>query len=118
MLKESALGVNPYENYEVGKPQGISISYNDLKTWEKYEKIGMGEFQRAAFVLVAGGLGERLGYEGIKVSIPKELLTEKCFLQYYCEYIHAFETKYCEGKSIPLVIMTSEDTHAKTLELL
>jgi UDP-sugar pyrophosphorylase len=110
--------VNPYEHYEVGKPHGITISYDDLKTWEKYEKLGMQEFQRAAFVLVAGGLGERLGYEGIKVSIPKELLTTKCFLQYYCEYIHAFETKFCEGNSIPLVIMTSEDTHAKTLALL
>jgi UDP-sugar pyrophosphorylase len=90
LLKESALGINPYENYEIGKPHGITISYDDLKTWEKYERIGMQEFQRVAFVLVAGGLGERLGYEGIKVSIPKELLTEKCFLQYYCEYIHAF----------------------------
>lgn len=45
-------------------------------------------------------------------------MTEKCFLQYYCEYIHAFETKFCAGKSIPLVIMTSEDTHSKTLALL
>ena len=27
----------------------------------------------AAFVVVAGGLGERLGYEGIKLSLPSEV---------------------------------------------
>lgn len=66
-------------------------------------------------MLVAGGLGERLGYPGIKISIPKELLTRKCFVQYYCEYIRAYETKYCDGQAIPLVIMTSEDTNSKTV---
>lgn len=69
-------------------------------------------------MLVAGGLGERLGYPGIKISIPKELLTEKCFLRYYCEYVRAYEQKYCGGKQIPFAIMTSDDTHDKTVELL
>jgi UDP-sugar pyrophosphorylase len=32
-----------------------------------YEEAGINEAQFAAFVLVAGGLGERLGYGGIKV---------------------------------------------------
>lgn len=40
LLKESALGINPYANYEIGKPKGVSISYNDLNTWQKYEEIG------------------------------------------------------------------------------
>ena len=31
------------------------------------EAEGIREAQNAAFVLVAGGLGERLGYKGIKV---------------------------------------------------
>jgi hypothetical protein len=30
LLKESALGINPYADYEIGKPQGISISYSNL----------------------------------------------------------------------------------------
>ena len=30
----------------------------------------------------------------------------------------AYEQKYCEGKEIPFAIMTSEDTHDKTVELL
>jgi hypothetical protein len=38
-----------------------------------------------AFVLVAGGLGERLGYGGIKVALPSEITTGKCYLALYIE---------------------------------
>jgi UDP-sugar pyrophosphorylase len=69
LLKESAEGVNPYANYIVGKPQGLVLSYNDLTTWEKYEALGLKELDRTCFMLVAGGLGERLGYPGIKVRL-------------------------------------------------
>ena len=51
--------------------------------------------KQTCFMLVAGGLGERLGYPDIKISIPKELLTEKSFLKYYCEYVQAYENKFC-----------------------
>jgi len=37
------LGLNPYANYIIGKPQGVSVSYNDIETWEKYEKLGFAE---------------------------------------------------------------------------
>lgn len=79
---------------------------------------GLEQLQRAAFVLVAGGLGERLGYPGIKVSLPTQLLTGQCFLHYYCDYILAFQRKFTKGQPIPLAIMTSEDTNAKTVALL
>ena len=35
----------------------------------KFEEAGVLEARTAAFVLVAGGLGERLGYSGIKVCL-------------------------------------------------
>ena len=71
LLKASAQGINPYANYDVGKPQGLVVSYDDLETWHKYEQLGLKQLKSACFMLVAGGLGERLGYPGIKVSIPK-----------------------------------------------
>ena len=40
-------------------------------------------------MLVAGGLGERLGYSSIKIGIPLDLVTETTFLQYYIENILA-----------------------------
>jgi len=36
------------------------------------EKDGLELIKTAGFVLVAGGLGERLGFDGIKISIPLE----------------------------------------------
>lgn len=33
---------------------------------------------------MAGGLGERLGYDGIKVALPIDLVTNTTYLEYYC----------------------------------
>jgi UDP-sugar pyrophosphorylase len=48
-------------------PTGENLSYGD-ENFIKFEEAGVKETQNAAFVLVAGGLGERLGYNGIKVN--------------------------------------------------
>lgn len=69
-------------------------------------------------MLVAGGLGERLGYSGIKVALPTESATRTCYLQLYAESLLALQAR-CPGcEPLPLAIMTSDDTHARTLELL
>ena len=65
------------------------------------------------FVLVAGGLGERLGFDGIKVALPAETLSGATFLEIYCTALRAIEERE-GGRKAPLVIMTSEDTHART----
>jgi UDP-sugar pyrophosphorylase len=40
-------------------------------------------------------------------------------MHYYCDYILAYQSKFCDqGVKIPLAIMTSDDTHEQTLELL
>ena len=44
------------ETFELGTPE-----------YTKIEKKGIRELGRVGFVLVAGGLGERLGYSGAKV---------------------------------------------------
>jgi UDP-sugar pyrophosphorylase len=35
-----------------------------------YEHEGVKELHKTGFVLIAGGLGERLGYSGIKIDLP------------------------------------------------
>jgi UDP-sugar pyrophosphorylase len=77
----------------------------------------------AVFVLVAGGLGERLGYSGIKLSLETNLCTNECYLEVYIRYIKAMEylAKMKNGRNdirIPLVIMTSGDTDELTRKLL
>jgi len=42
--------------------------------------LGLPELKNLCFVLVAGGLGERLGYSSIKIGIPLELITGETFL--------------------------------------
>lgn len=73
-----------------------------------FEEIGMKELKHSCFVLVAGGLGERLGYEGIKVQIEMESITKQSFLEYYISFIKAYQKRL--NTTIPLVIMVSGDT--------
>lgn len=47
-------------------PTGEVLKFGD-DSFLNFEEEGVKEARRAAFVLVAGGLGERLGYNGIKV---------------------------------------------------
>ena len=71
---------------------------------------------------MAGGLGERLGYGGIKVSLPVECTTKRTYLEVYCQHILALQTASNAAagtdRAIPLAIMTSDDTHARTLKLI
>jgi UDP-sugar pyrophosphorylase len=82
------------------------------------EGLGLKEVGKCGFVLVAGGLGERLGYGDIKIGLPTELATETTYIQFYIETILAFQSRYAEGKKLPLCIMTSGDTNEKTVALL
>jgi len=125
LLKESADGVNPFEEYEAIVPEGESLSFDGEGTmsFSEAEQLGIEAMEGAVFVLVAGGLGERLGYSGIKLSLETNLCTNKCYLEVYVEYIKAMQ--YLARKEtgrddirIPLVIMTSGDTDPLTRQLL
>lgn len=118
LLDDSRRGANPYAGWVPSVPEGEMYTIGS-DAWKTAEMQGRKELGYCGFVLVAGGLGERLGYGGIKIGLPTELATETCYLSFYIEYILAVQAKYApEGKKLPLCIMTSNDTHAKTLELL
>ncbi|KAL4278490.1 hypothetical protein GQ457_03G032310 [Hibiscus cannabinus] len=123
LLADSKEGKNPYDGFTPSVPTGEVLSFGD-NNFIKFEEAGVKEAQNAAFVLVAGGLGERLGYNGIKVALPAETTTGTCFLQLYIESILALQgassrlSHATSPKVIPFVIMTSDDTHARTLDLL
>lgn len=83
------------------------------------ERAGMGVVGQSAFVLVAGGLGERLGWGGIKIALPVDSVSGKPFMQWYAEFILAYQARACRGgRTIPLAIMTSDDTHEPTRSFL
>ncbi|KMZ56901.1 hypothetical protein ZOSMA_8G00450 [Zostera marina] len=66
LLADSKAGKNPYDSFVPSVPSGEVVTFGD-DNFLMLEKIGIEEARRATFVLVAGGLGERLEYKGIKV---------------------------------------------------
>ncbi len=126
MLEGSKTGANPYEGYKPIVPSGVRLETESdagLKSFEEMEELGLQQLADSCFVLVAGGLGERLGYNGIKIALPTEIVTETTFLQMYIQHILAFQAaaRKIRGRgdvTLPLAIMTSDDTDAKTRALL
>mmetsp|Transcript_1188 Transcript_1188/g.2519 ORF Transcript_1188/g.2519 Transcript_1188/m.2519 type:complete len:727 (+) Transcript_1188:114-2294(+) len=135
LLQESADGTNPFAEFEASVPEGESLSYEDPHandapeggntgmTFSQAEQAGLEGIGNTVFVLVAGGLGERLGYSGIKLSLETNLCTNKSYLEVYAKYIQAMQRmahlKTGEDRiRIPLVIMTSDDTDPLTRRLL
>lgn len=118
LLENSKNGVNPLDGWEPNVPSGQAFELGSDK-YKSTEEKGMEELGSVGFVLVAGGLGERLGYHGIKLELPTELATETCYLSYYVHYILCIQKKYGkDGCKLPLCIMVSNDTRAGTEQLL
>jgi UDP-sugar pyrophosphorylase len=90
LLAASAAGDNSFDGYTPDIPEGVSLGYGQ-SDFVRYEKAGVAAAAQAGFVLVAGGIGERLGYHGIKIGIPAELARGLCFLQLYIEHIRALQ---------------------------
>lgn len=67
LLKDSKNGVNPLDGWKPSVPKGEKFELGTEK-YDKTEAEGMKYLGKVGFVLVAGGLGERLGYGGAKVS--------------------------------------------------
>ena len=123
LLEESKNNVNPFKEYTPEVPLGFDIKVGSEQFYE-LDKLGFNEIENTVFVLVAGGLGERLGYPDIKIGIETDLITLRKFIEIYIEFIKAFEDRIKIGKKmdenwfIPLCIMTSDDTNDKTMALL
>ena len=121
LLAAAREGANPFEGCAPEVPSAACTTYLSFasKEFMSREEIGIGHVSKCAFVLVAGGLGERLGYSGIKVSLPTELTTGTTYLALYARHILSLQQRCGEdGAVCPLAIMTSMDTHDKTVALL
>jgi UDP-sugar pyrophosphorylase len=117
LLAEAKEGSNPFEGFVPHQPDQIDLTQLDAN-YDHYEALGKDHFDRLAVVLVAGGLGERLGYSGIKLDIPVEVTETTPYLAHYAACLKAMESRMAAPRPVPLVIMTSEDTNAKTVESL
>jgi UDP-sugar pyrophosphorylase len=118
LLAASTAGTNPFDGWVPKIPDGVKLE-PFTEEYTKYESMGSKHLGKCGFVLVAGGLGERLGYHGIKIELPVETITHTCYLDYYISQILAIQSRYgIKGVKLPLAIMVSEDTEEKTRNLL
>jgi len=115
---------NSFHEYKIQVLYDIPYIKVGIEEFYKLEKLGFKELKTSVFVLVAGGLGERLGYKGIKIGLPTELITRRTYIQLYIESILTFDDrvrkkeKVANNWFIPFCIMTSDDTHEQTISLL
>jgi len=70
--------------------------------------------------LIAGGLGERLGYSGIKIDLPVTVVyPEYSYIKFYIKYVHACRDRALKLDRklnpttfyVPFCIMVSDDTY-------
>jgi UDP-sugar pyrophosphorylase len=122
LLKLAVLGANPYEGFRVAEPTD-AVRLETRKDFDQYEGKGLEQAANTAFVIVAGGLGERLGYKGIKLALPSDICTETTYLELYVRWILALQSRARiatknEKLELQFAIMTSDDTDALTRELI
>jgi len=98
-------------------PQVITIPKNDREQKIIDEARAAGEAmirqQKAAVLIVAGGQGSRLGYEGPKGTFPISPIKSKTLFQLFAEQVISLSRRY--GTTIPLLIMTSRENHKDTI---
>ena len=127
LLEDSANNVNPYDSFKPEIPTGFYLQPG-TQQFDDLEEAGLSEVAKMGIVLIAGGLGERLGFSSIKISLPVITIFGEnyTYLKYYADYALALknaalqrdQTLDKENFYVPFAIMVSDDTHDRTIKLL
>jgi UDP-N-acetylglucosamine/UDP-N-acetylgalactosamine diphosphorylase len=103
-----------------------TLSEVDLHPHLKYERSGNAENckrgeslirqGKVGCLILAGGQGTRLGFDGPKGSFPISPIKGKSLFQLFCERTRA--ASIWSGHPLPLCIMTSAANHSQTVDFL
>ena len=126
LLEASKNKVNNFSDTTIEIPDDIPHIEIGTDEFFKLDQLGFNQLKDTVFVLVAGGLGERLGYTGIKIGLQNDLITLRTYIEVYTDFIKAYEDRVRKKEKekidkdwyIPFCIMTSGDTHDETISLL
>jgi hypothetical protein len=83
---------------DVQVPAGVKLDFG-TDEFVAAEERGIAVVKDCAFVLVAGGLGERLVYTDIKISLPVETATERCYLEVYVQHLLGMQVRNRSSKA-------------------
>ena len=121
LLARSRVGVNPMDRWLPSVPRARHVARSAERRVLRVRGGGARRGGGLAFVLPAGGLGERLGFDGVKLALPSEIASGASVLAVYAGHILALQRLVAArlGRAVrmPFVIMTSQDTHAGTAGL-
>ena len=99
----------------IAAPTAPKVAELKDKAYASAFAAGMKELEagRVAVLLVAGGQGSRLGFEGPKGAYPIGPLTDSPLFYFHARKVLAKTLEY--GKSVPFYIMTSEANYDATV---
>lgn len=102
-------GVEPVDVIRLPKTDGERIAQRHVAEIGE-SALAAGE---VAVVVVAGGLGTRLGFDGPKGTFPIGPVSRSSLFQIHAEKVIAMGRRH--GKALPFYVMTSPDNHEATL---
>ena len=124
LLAHAVKGENPLAGWSPSVPPtdcGVQLTPGSAE-FERYEALGLEAAVGLTFAVPAGGLGERLGYSDVRLSLPSEIASGKSALHVYATHVCALQqlltTRLGRDVRLPLLIMTSDDTHARVSQML
>jgi len=110
--------VSPHTPSVIRPPRVVSLPEDEgaMGDAAAARKIGESLIQRqkVAVLIVAGGQGSRLGFEGPKGTLPLSPVRGKTLFQLFTEQVKALSDRF--SATIPLLIMTSDDNHDDTVQ--
>lgn len=123
LAQEALANVNPLEGKTLVAPKGEELDGPQDPRFRELEQVGLKGANKIAWVLPAGGKGERLGLKnGIKPAVPLDLATDRTYMQEFISSILAIQEKSnrLNGENIPaaLMIMASPDNRDMMMNLL
>jgi UDP-sugar pyrophosphorylase len=100
LMEEFIQGKTKYDNVELKVPPTVNLDWDHLDDIRSSDLVGIPSMKKCAFFLLAGGLGERLGYNGTKACMNLDSVSGLSYVQLYCEYIMAYQTLFGTFKLI------------------
>lgn len=99
LMTEFVEGKTKYDDVMLKVPATVNLTWDELDLVRNSDQQGIPELKKCAFFLLAGGLGERLGYHGAKPCMSLDSVSHISFLQLYCEYILAYQDLFGKHRS-------------------
>lgn len=103
LMEEFVEHKTKYDHVTLKVPKTVNLNWDQPDYIRKTDLSGIPSMKKCAFFLLAGGLGERLGYNGAKPCMELDSISRISFLELYCEHLKAYQALF---GTIRLIVST------------